>query len=93
MFCIFVMDLPNVYLLVSHNAGLSVVFLLQKVGCPKQPENIHKLECNLCSFSLNGSQYHIFSQSWNINVYMLSGMLNGPVLLTFLKFVEHLGIY
>jgi hypothetical protein len=59
----FVVDLPNVYLLVSHNAGLSVIFLLQKAGYHKEPENIHKLECNLCPFSLNGSQYHIFGQS------------------------------
>jgi hypothetical protein len=58
----FVVNLPNVYLLVSHNAGVSVIFLLQKAGCPKEPENIHKLECNWCSFSLNGFQYHIFSQ-------------------------------
>jgi hypothetical protein len=62
MFYTFVVNLPNVYLLVSHNAGPSVIFLLQKAGCPKETENIHKLECNLCSFSLNGSQYHIFSQ-------------------------------
>ena len=58
----FVVNLPNVYLLVSHNTGLSVIFSLQKAGCPKEPENIHKLECNLCSFSVNGSQYRIFSQ-------------------------------
>jgi hypothetical protein len=58
----FVVNLPNVYLLVSHNMGLSVIFLLQKAGCPKEPENIHKLECNLCSFSLNVSQHHVFSQ-------------------------------
>jgi len=40
----------------------SLIFLLQKAWCPKEPENIHKLESNLCSFSFSGSQCHIFSQ-------------------------------